>query len=199
MAQAAAEEGRYFIATNPTPGTGLATIAALASLADTSPFIMMRAQNRMVVLDYLRLTYAVLGTGAASVRFAAKTDAAKAAPTGGTAITPVNVNQGATLSPDALVYAGALVAGAAVSARLAMHAQLRAAAPVAGDSYTVRFGGTGGGPVGALLTTGTAQTFVNIDGPPVLCAPGQTIQLHPWFPSQTAASQLEFELGYYEI
>lgn len=201
-AQAAADFGAYFTAVNPTPGTGLATIAAQATLADTSPFVSIHAPSngRVVVLDYVRFTMAVIGTGAAGARFAVKTDVGgKANPTGSTIGSLVNVRAAvAQRAATCSVFGGPLVAAAAITPQLLHHAFLRGVAPVVGDSYLVRFGAMSPEPITDLAQAGTAIAAICVDAPPVIVAPGTCAQLHLYFPSQTVASNVEVELGLYE-
>ena len=71
-------EGSYYTLTNPTPGTGIATIAAQATLADTAPFILFKNANaaggKNIMLDYLKLICAAAGTGGTQLRYAVKVD-----------------------------------------------------------------------------------------------------------------------------
>ena len=61
-----ADEGSYYMTRSPTVGTGLATIAAQNSFADTSPFLIVTNGNpaggKSIYLDYLKLTTTVAGT-----------------------------------------------------------------------------------------------------------------------------------------
>ena len=187
-----AEEGSYFTAKNPTAGAGLATIAALASLADTSPFLVVKSgADYPVRFDYLRLICTAAGTGGTALRFAVRTDATKADPTGGSTLTPVSVNQAKTRSAEATVFAGALVAAAGSgSKREPTACLLKNAIPTVGDVYTVRFGEVPGASPSA--------TQVIVGAPPVIIGPNQWAAFHIWLPSQTVASSFEVELGFWE-
>lgn len=200
----AADEGSHFIATNPTPGTGIATIAALASLVDTSPFILIRNDNPVatvktrIYLDYLKLVCTAVGTAGTAVRYAIKTDSAGNRYTsGGSMITPVCTNRDSDRSSMAQIYAGALVAAAATSGRLLGHGLFRSAIPVINDSYMLNFGGSDPAPT-ALVNNGATLTNANAVHPPVVIGPGQWCAIHIWLPSQSAASSWEFELSYVE-
>ena len=201
---ALADEGAYFVSTNPAPGTGLATIAAPTTLADTSPFILVKnnhkAGGKRLYLDFLKLICTAAGTGGASIHAAVKIDDVN--PTrytsGGSQITPVNVNMDDAGQSGALVYAGALVAAAASAAvRLVDHALLRPVIPVVGDTYYLNFGGAEN-MVGSLAPAGTAIAQQSFNFPPVVIGPGQWAAIHVWLPSQSAASSYEFALAHVE-
>lgn len=198
-----ADEGSYFVATNPTPGTGLATIAAQASLADTAPFILLTNTNpvngKRIYLDYLRFIATAAGTAGTQLRWAVKTDTSLTRYTsGGSVITPNNVNQDDSTSSKAVIQAGALVATAASAAvRLLGNGMFRPVIPVVADVYQLSFGGIDN-PLPSVVTTGTAQASVCQNTHPVIVGPGQCAAIHIWLPSQSAASSYEFELGYWE-
>jgi len=192
------EDGVYWTAVNPTPGTGLATIAALASLSDTSPFIQVNSGAAPVFFDYLKLTATAPGTAGTAIRYAIKSDALKAAPTGGSQLTPTNAQIGlSTATPGFSVYAGALVAAAASAAKLHSHGLVRPVIPVIGDTYLFKFGAVDQG-VGSMAPAGTAICNSYVGVPPMMLGPNKTMQFHIWLPSQSAASSYELELGLWE-
>ena len=62
-----ADQGKYFVATNPTPGTGIAS-GAVTSLADTTPYLVIKNNNTVasgikMYLDFWRLTLTAAGGG----------------------------------------------------------------------------------------------------------------------------------------
>lgn len=201
---AIADYGEYWTAKNPTIGTGLATIAALASLSDTSPFVQINSQAagtgaKSTYVDYAKFTCRNIGTAGASVEFAAQTYAvAKAAPTGGTLLTNVNARAliGAA-SAVSSVWAGALVAAAGTPKPLTSQI-IRPVAPVVGDMYFVKFGAPDYN-VAAQVESGAAVFDDYVAAPPFIIDPGCTGQLHIWLPSQSGASQWEVEIGLYEF
>lgn len=200
-----ADEGTYYIASSPTPGTGLPTIAALTALVDTSPFIFVRNNfsvtdplRKRIYLDYLKLICTAAGTAGASIRYAVKIDSSRiGVPTGGTLITPNNVNMDFNQWSQAQIYAGALVAPAANSPRLLGSGLIRPVIPVVGDTYIINFGGMDPS-VGSLAPAGTANSDRVFSHAPVSIGAQQIANLHIWLPSQSAASSYECELGYWE-
>lgn len=204
--QSLCDEGSYFLARNPTPGTGLATIAAPTALDDTKPFILLKNEyattlspSRRIYLDYLKLICTAAGTAGASINVSVKIDAAGVDryTSGGSAITPVNPNMDSSAVSSLRVHAGALVTTAANGARLLYHQQMRTVIPVVGDTYLFNFG-QNQGAVGSMIAAGTAIAMQAFQMGPVVLGPGQFSTIHVWLPSQSAASSYEFELGYWE-
>jgi hypothetical protein len=209
-----AKEGSYFVVTNPTPGTGLATIATLTSLVDTSPFAIIQNNNPgspmnqpFIDLDYIKLTCTAPGTAGTALLWAIKTDIVNRYTSGGSQLTGgVNVGLGA-LSPNttgrntsnANITAGALVAATPTSnsVRLFGHGYFRSVIPVVGDSYLINFG-SGDMQVGGQPKNGSAPSDFVAPHAPVTIGPGHAAYLHIWLPSQSAASSFEIEIGYAE-
>jgi hypothetical protein len=200
-----ADEGSYFVTTNPTPGTGLATIAAQASLADTAPFVLVgngaaASSGVRIYFDYLKLIATAAGTAGTSIRFAAKIDTqpyASRFTSGGSALTPNNVNMDQQSSSVASVRAGAIVAAAGAGPLLLSNILLRPVIPVAADTYLIDFGGTDRA-LNSLAPAGTAIANCVMPHVPVVIGPGQCAAFHIWLPSQSAASSYEVELAWYE-
>lgn len=201
---ALADEGSYFVATNPTPGTAIAGIAATGAFSDAESLLFLRnantpGTNKRIYLDYLRLSVTVAGTNGTDVRFVSKLDKGTSRYTsGGSAITPVNVNIDSTDTSGATLYFGALVTAAASSdARLVGNGLIRNVITVVGDEYVFDFGGATAAPP-AHAIAGTAIARVTIPHAPVVIGPEQMFVLSLHAASQTVASQYEFELGFWE-
>ena len=196
-----ADEGSYFVAQNATFGTALTAHAAPAIAdTDTKPFIhLYNAGPTTVWLDYLWMTNVIANASATAVGFAVYVDAkgATARSSGGTAITPVNVNGSSSVATAVTMYAGAVVA-APTSSRRTMQRIVRAYIGVALDQYTFSFGGGLQGintPI--LLASGVANTYTA--AAPVSCGPGGNIMICQISPSgASTAATFEFELGWSE-
>jgi hypothetical protein len=181
---------------NPTPGTGLATIAAQASFVSTAPFILVKNNApkdsaERIRFRYLRLQNTAAGTAGAAVRFAVQTDAeGKRYTSGATGIynpdanstTPlncVNVNQDDDTMPGILAYAGPVLAALASESARQMDAVLiRPVIPVVGDEYLINFGGPCA-DVGAMATAGTAILTRPVQYHPVVIGPQQWAGVPP--------------------
>jgi hypothetical protein len=193
-----ADEGSYFVTRNPTPGTGLATIAALTAIVDTSPFIVIAndappESNKRLYIDYIRLICTAPGTAGTSLRYDVKVDKGSRYTSGSTLTSlPQNVNIDSGDGPVAKIFAGPLVAPAAsVASRLLYGGLFKAAIPAANDVYQLNFGGSD-------HNSGALATFVTYNHGPLIIGPGMCALLHLWLPSQSAASSYEIEIGHAE-
>lgn len=204
---ALAEEGSYYVLSTPTPGTGIATIAALTTLADTSPFILVRNNNSVasglrLSLDYIKLRATAAGTGGTAISFAAKVDAsATARYTSGNGLASVNISglnvNGDDSTADGCQWnAGALVAAAAGNARLLSSGVIRSVIPVVGDVYLFTFGGIDPN-LPSMAINGTSVAYLTLPCAPMIVGPQQSGAFHIWLPSQSAASSYEIEVGYW--
>src|SRR4051812_23324271 len=92
---AMADEGTYYRSTNQTPGTATAYSITTAFSA-TAAFAIIRntdsAGGKRLFLDYLRLICTTVPASATSAHFAVSVDTANRYTSGGTALTPQNVN-----------------------------------------------------------------------------------------------------------
>jgi hypothetical protein len=209
-----AQEGSEFVAGSARvtaagvdtiqPGTGLATIAAQASLADTAPFILMRntapvGSGIRIALKYVKLINTVPGTAGASIRWASKIDGYNPLryTSGGSKLVPLNVNMDDSSPSYAEIYAGAVVAiaSSADSRGPIGNALLRTVIPVVGDTYLITFG-RNDTPVGGLLPSGTAISDRVVNSPSCIIGPQQWWAGHLWLPSQSAASSWEVEVKF---
>jgi hypothetical protein len=203
---ALANEGSYNVVSNPTPGTGLATIATLTTLVDTSPFLLIQnpwgsddTQAKRIFIDYIKLQVTAPGTGGTQLRYATKIDQARADryTSGGTQLTAQNVNMGTAQASKANIYAGALVGAAAAQSRLLSSGLVRPVIPVIADTYIFDFCSTAPS-LGGLITSGTAIANCIFPVAPAIIGPQQWFAFHIWLPSQSAASSYEIEVGYWE-
>lgn len=199
---AIADEGAYFMATNPTPGTGVAGIAAADGNNDAENLVHINneaseASGKRVYLDYLRLYTTAAGTNGTNVSWVHKIDSADRYTSGGSEITPVNVNMDDTTAASAEVYFGALVTATASSQRLLGGGLLRSVIGVVGDVYTFDFGAPLG-LSGSHALAGTAIAHIYVPCCPVILGSGDSWMFQINAASQTVAKSFEFELGFWE-
>lgn len=193
-------------ATTGAIGTGIATIAALTTLADTSPFIVIvntaPAGGPKVFLDLIKLIATAAGTGGTSLKYGIKLGPTRGAITGqnsafdptlGTPTgVPVNLSAGSQRAPYARVYAGALVAPAALAGtKQVWGGQLKAAIPAANDQYLLSFG--------QVDAPAQATQVDRIEAcPAVAIEPGFAAFIHLFLASQSAASSYEVGIVHHE-
>lgn len=201
-----AEEGSYFVSTNPTIGTGVAA-GIQTTFSDTLAAFVIRntdvAGGKSIYLDYIKLLCTVAPASATSLQYAGKLEPAtpRAATAAVATLTPVNVNGGVAVQPMARIDAftgGAweTVPAASTSARIVSRGALRGVIAVIGDELILAFGsvdpaGGAGAPSSGSRQGGSAA--------PVVIPPGGSYTLHLWFPANAATGpSFEYEIGHYE-
>lgn len=199
---ALAEEGSYFVCTNPTISTTVGFPVA-ASPSDTAPSFHIAntapVGGTYIFLDYLRLLPTVAPASGTSARLMVKIDSALRTATAGATITPVNVNVGANTAPQAVVTAA--TGGAAVtvpaasgSSRIVVNASLRSAIPVVLEEIVIGFGQeitADGAPTTASRAGGAAG--------PVIIPPQCSAALHLFFPANAVTGlSAEYELAFWQ-
>ena len=199
-----AEVGQYFLATNPTPGTGVAGIAAADGNNDLENLVHINNESsagtgKRIYLDYIRLQPTAAGANGTTTTWVAKIDSADRYASGGSEITPVNVNMDSTTASTAEGYFGAVVTSAASSQRVLGHGTIRSVITVVGDSYLFDFGGDKKVPMSGLATAGTAALHAVIPVAPVVLGPGDSFMLQLNAASQSGASSYEFQIGWWEL
>lgn len=196
-----ADEGSYFVATNPTLATGIAGHAApVVADTDTKPYLFLyNSGQRVIVPDFAQFEVTAAGTAGTLQYVVSYIDAkgATAYSSGGSAITPVSTRSDAPFSTGAQMYAGAVVAAMASSKKVGQQL-IREVIPVVQDTITVVFGSPNGAPHSALATSGTGTNHSVVYLPPVAIAPGGNFNLSFIRPSQSAAASYQFQFGYFE-
>lgn len=206
--RAIAEQGNYFVATNPTPGTGIALTTSITTFAETAGAVGVSVylrntetitgnSSKRIYPDYLMLRLITQAPTTASVWYATGVldYSAVRYTSGGSAITPVNVNGDSSLASIASMYFGALTTAIPATRRLLFNLLLRAQVPIIMDQYTIVFGGIEGGD--SLVTAGSVQNLV-LNAPPLVIGPSQNLCITLWGTGSAAASQWEFEMGWWE-
>jgi hypothetical protein len=201
-----ADAGKYFVATNPTPGTGIAS-GAVTTLADTTPYLVIKNNNTVasgikMYLDFWRLTLTAAGGGGSVRNMTFKLDASQTTTrytSGGTSIgAGVNTSADSGNASNAQVYLGAITAAAAGSARLIGHVMLREIIEIVNDTFLFDFGTSNHQASAYLPTGGTLTTARYFSMPPIVIGPQEHLLAHYWGTSLTAAT-FENLIGWVEV
>lgn len=194
------EEGSLFVATNPTPGTGIAQ-GILAALDPQKALLSLRNNNsaggKNIIPIYLSILNTVVPASATRADAVIVTDAIGRYASGGSAITPVNANQEVSNTTGAVVHFGTLVLNAAGGGnRQVARQQLFGAIPVVQSQYVLNFGLT---PLHVGAMNGGGVQRVVTHAPPVIIPPQFGMFVQPWYPGNAATgASWEFELVYLE-
>lgn len=202
-----AEEGSYFMSTNPTIGTAVAG-AVSATFVDTVAFFVIQntgaAGGPFVFPDFLRLRPTVAPASATNWLYALKLEPSSLrTPSAGNAtITPVNTNGLSTLAPVARLQAftgGAnlTVAAATSSARTIANGVISGVIPVINDELVISFGSTDPGSTMAGPTATASRRAAA--AAPVAIPPGGSLTIAMWGLSNAATGiSAEYEMGHWE-
>lgn len=200
-----AQAGKYFMATNPTPGTGIVS-GVVTTLADTTPLLLVKNNNAVgsgikLVPDFLRLHVTVVGVGHTSPKLSLKIDTSQSVTrytSGGSTITPVSCGGIGSVS-NAQVYFGAITAAAAGAAALIDSFQLKTAIEVVNDTFTVDFGCPTASLKSALADNTTTISHGYFPTAPISLEPQQHMALHFWAASNSTGVTFQFSFGYIEV
>jgi hypothetical protein len=200
-----ADSGCYFVARNPTAGSGIAGIADVTGVSDTKTLLFLRNDNsvasgKRIYIDYLKLITTAAGTNGTTTMYWSKLDTgASRVGTGGTSITGKNCNMADSTASGATLAFGAVASGAAsANVRYLTSGNLRSVITVVGDEYLFDFGAQACLPRAAVVTTGTAVVNIVTKHPPVVLGPTDQFLFGIGAASQSAASSFEFEIGWWE-
>ena len=190
------DEGSYFMALTPTPGTGVIGTVSIAAITDVSPTMVVYNGHASKYLypQFLNLHETVVSTSGARVQFTFYVDNVNRYTSGGTALTINNANSGSTLGSGAVINVGAIVSPAASAKKLIDHVVFRGTIDVVEDQYEFVFASAGAG-----TSTGSRAATVSDFSktlPPVAIAPGHSLGMHQWAASQVNAPTYEYRLGF---
>ena len=196
-----------FVATNPTPGTGIASKAAAQSRSATAGLLQVfnsantnGTEPYVVIPVWLKLIATQANTNATDFTLDFYTDTIDRYASGGTVITEVElINSGV---PDftkptskATIQFGELTLNAASDENLVASRRLATAIMADDDSYEIYWGGgpDGGGRDGTVMR-GPGPVVV----PPMWIHPGASLTVHEYGASMTNDPAFEFEFFYVE-
>lgn len=210
---ASADEGSFFTCANATPGTGIATAAAVSAFSGTNAFLVAHNIStgdggRRAYLNHLRLILTTAPAGTVAMHFAAVRSRVSREPTAANARTvyePVNAARAAGRESILEVFGWAAAAAmtvpaAEVSDKVVARWTIPTGLGIVGDQYLIKFGsaaGTGGaGPLTAVRATHPCDFLVY--APPIIIEPDDWVVIHRWWVTEATAPAFEFELGHRE-
>lgn len=201
-----AQEGSYFVATNPTVATGIAGIAAADGYNAAETLFLLyntstEAEGIHLCLDFLELQCTVVDTNGTDLRFDHHIDNTDRFTSGGTAITPVNPNMDSTASAKGRLRFGAVVSSAASSSvRYLGGRQLASTDLVANDLMLFTYGGSNSfsNQNSNLTEEATLARFWHVACPPVVLGPGDSYLFTINSASQTVGATYTFNAGWWE-
>ena len=195
----AADEGSYFVAVNPTAGTGIVGPVSTTFDEAKAALTVYNGGTNRIYPQLLQLYVTVVGTTGTRCDFTHVIDDGNRYSSGGTALTKANVNMGSLNASGATITFGALVTTAASSTRrlLGNHQLREAAIEIVGDLYEFNYGsGHGSGTLSGSRVATVADFQRSL--PPVVIDPGDTYVLHFWRTSITVGMTTEVNFHYIE-
>ncbi len=209
-----ADQGYYFVALSPTPGTGIAntvTTETTLAQAELAPYLSLyngsTVQNPVGIYPtYLRLTLVTANAVSTVMRFTLTLDQGNritTQPAAAGVLTINNVNMGSPNRSQAQILGnnGTMVASAATAQRRIIGNQSfrnGGVVSVIGDVYQFNFGSSEQLDPMSLVETGTAICNVTYNFAPVVIGPNQSFLVQQWGAGQTTAPAFEIELGFIE-
>lgn len=194
----AGDEGSYFVAITPTPGTGIITHAAPTTFDETKPFLLVyNGSAQRLYPTFLNLHETVAGVGGARLQITLAVDSGNRYSSAGTALTINNVNMDSVIGSGGVsAYIGAVLASAASASRRVLGNYVyRGTIDIIEDDYFMSFGSpdTFSGAAGGRAAT---VAEVSRQAPPIVVGPGQTLLFHEWRASQSTGPTFEAVLGF---
>jgi hypothetical protein len=193
-----ADEGTYFTAISPTPGTGIIGHAAPTTFDEAKPYLVLyNGGSRRIYPQFLRLHETVASVGGVIVQVTITSDVGNRRSSAGTAMTVSKSRLAGAVSSGAVVHQGAVIGTAATGARIIHdHIVFRNTIDIIGDTYEINFGGAGGG------STSTSRVATVADGSrtaaPVVIEPGNSLCITQWVASQSTGPTWIATLGFIE-
>jgi hypothetical protein len=211
----AADNGIYYSAISPTPGTGIVNTVNMTSLAiaELAPFLNVyngspASQPVTIYPLYLRLTMTAANAasgGTLGLKFTFTLDQGNRVttiPAAAGILTINNCNMGSPNRSQAQIYgnANALITSAPTSQRrIVGHVSPRPTVlGVVGDVYQFNFGSTEQIDPSSLTPGGTSIANVTYGLAPFVIGQNQTLGVNVWAVNNTTAPAFEVEFGFLE-
>lgn len=199
------DEGTFFLATNPTPGTGIATTTSITTEDQLHPVMLI--QNTWTPGDpnakniypiNLEMIWTAAPTSATFWQYSLRLDTSNPNKytSGGSVIVPVNANGQVNTGSRAAIYFGAIVGlTQASSGRLVDIGMAHQTIPTVRDTTRLQFGVP---HINAVNNATGVNVNRSVSVPPLVIAPGQWMALQMWGTANAAAPAWEFILQYVE-
>lgn len=194
----AADEGTYFFAQNPTPGTGI--IGPVSTTFDETKAVLAvynGGSTKRIYLQFLRLYITTAGSSDTRVQFTHAVDTGNRYSSGGSTLTVVNPNMDSNTVSLATVKFGAITTTAASgSRRLLGTTVFRGTIGIIEDCYEFVYAASDGSGMGGSRAA-TVQDMARLLAP-VAIGPGQSYLIHDWAGSIATGRTYAVEFGYIE-
>ena len=207
-----ADEGSYFIATTPTPGTGIASTLS-ATFSDTVPLLYIQNNDsksnplgKRMYLDYIKLIVTVVPASGTNCRWALKTDPQLRTFTANNTLAIVPTSPNADVAQQSVCSVNAQNSGTASglsasspAARVVALASM-GGIPVINDELVLVCGSFDPGPYPGLTAAQATCGGRKVSGiPPVILGPNSALTAYIWFASNAStALSYELEMGWWE-
>ena len=147
-------------------------------------------------MDYLHVIAKVAGANGTDFAYAIDVATAATYASGGSTITPVDVNRETNNTFAGACYFGAVVTTTGTTEKIMTHGQLLTVIKVIGDHFLFTFGQPAQVPATAIME-GTAQHSVQKSCPPLVIPPAHALSFREFATSQSGAAQYQFECGFW--
>ncbi len=200
----AADQGNYFVAITPTPGTGIVGTASVQAFTETTPvFICTNTGLLNIYPMSLRTHLTVVGATASvaeNMTFTLDNGNRFSSISVGVALTINNLNMASTTGSGALCWGGGVIATAATGARrVVAHVQKKhTVIEVVHDTTTYMWGGTNAVSFSSIAANTTTPTYSAHNLPPIVIGPGQSLVVVEWAAAQTTGSTNEYMFSFIE-
>ncbi len=192
-----AVEGSHFVASTPTPGTGIVGHAAPTTFDETKPYLILYNghPSKYLYPQFLHLHETVASGGGTRVQVTVCTDIGVRRTSAGTAMTLNNTNTNGSADGTSQGWIGAVIAAAATASRKIMaNVVFRGTIDIVEDDYQIVWGAPDG--IGNSSSRVATVAEVSRVVPPMAIGPGSSLLLHQWAGSQSTGPTFEAYMGY---
>ena len=199
---ALADQGNYYTAITPTPGTGIISGGSVQAFTETAPYLVLYNAGSLNVYPlYLRLHTTVVGaTNSVAQNWTNTIDTGNRYTSGGTGLTINNTNMTSSNKSAAIITVGAITAGAASGVRrVVSHAAVKFVdVETVHDCVFFNWGGPNQTNLSTLINNTTTLSHSVVNFASLVVGPEQSMVLVRWGASYTTGVTYEVEMGYVE-